>query len=460
MVDEISDAVDRISDLPEPIIDHIISFLRRDDVVRTSVLSKRWKHMWASFHVLDFDQFYFERLEKDKETFFDHVERSLSRFMEYSDARIWKFRLVVKVVDFISATLVEKWMKVIVKRGFEELDLWIYPDIRSCYLLILSVLASNSPKVLKLRECSVLVHHLNTTGMKFMSLRKLTLDTIKLGGKLLDNIISTCPLIEELALIHCYGLSKIQVNGLHVIKRFDVIGPWKELEAIEVNASSLVYFHYDDEYAPFIDLSKCQNLKHLSIWNSTIEAASFDELISKTPSVEVLDVISCDMLETFHISSLRLKRFALYDCKRLAWFDLDAPNLNLFLYKGNLGPLTTSTGASSGKWEVKLDYYFYYDFDTLTQLELRKLISRKSHQFKALTLSLAYGLRLCKELLVCQKDDIDCCDSWRVKCWRHYLKAATVEGYEGMEDERLIAFLDAAAKTLPGDQKIQFRLKW
>ena len=68
--------------------------------------------------------------------------------------------------------------------------------------------------------------------------------------------------------------------------------------------------------------------------------------------------------------------------------------------------------------------------------------------------------RLCKELLVCQKDDIDCCDSWRVKCWRHYLKAATVEGYEGMEDERLIAFLDAAAKTLPGDQKIQFRLKW
>ena len=298
----------------------------------------------------------------------------------------------MEVVDFITATLVEKWMKVIVKRGFEELDLWTYPDIRSCYLLIPSVLASNSPKVLKLRECSVLAHHLNTTGMKFMSLRKLTLDTIKLGGKLLDNIISTCPLIEELALNHCYGLSKIQVNGLHFIERFDVIGPWKELEVIEVNAPSLVYFHYDDEYAPCIDLSKCQNLKHLSIWNSTIEAASFDELISKTPSVEVLDVISCDMLETFQISSLRLKRFTLYNCRRLACFDLDAPNLNLFLYKGNLGTLTTSTGASSGKWEVKLDDYFYYDFDTLTQLELRQLISRKTHQFKALTLSLAYGL--------------------------------------------------------------------
>ncbi|GFZ11660.1 hypothetical protein Acr_23g0000450 [Actinidia rufa] len=300
----------------------------------------------------------------------------------------------------------------IVKRGFEELDLWTYPDIRSCYLFIPSVLASNSPKVLKLGECSVLAHHLNTTGMAFMSLRKLTLDTIKLGGKLLDNIISACPLLEELALIRCYRLSNIQVNSLHVLKRFNVIGPWKELEAIEINSPSLVYFHYDDEYAPCIDLSMCQNLKHLSKWNSTIEVASFNELISKIPSLEVLYIIRCDMLETLQISSPRLKRYTLYDCRRLTWFDLDAPNLNMFLYKGNL-VLKSQSAVYTAK-------------------------------------------RLCKELLVYQKDGLDCCDSWRVKCWGHYLKAATVESYEELEDERLIAFFDAAARTLSGNQKKKF----
>ncbi|XAR59365.1 hypothetical protein NMG60_11015184 [Bertholletia excelsa] len=39
---------DQISDLPDPILVHILSFLDTEYAVRTSVLSRRWKHLWAS----------------------------------------------------------------------------------------------------------------------------------------------------------------------------------------------------------------------------------------------------------------------------------------------------------------------------------------------------------------------------------------------------------------------------
>jgi hypothetical protein len=43
---------DRISDLPNGVILHILSFLYTKHVVRTSTLSKRWRHLWKAVPVL------------------------------------------------------------------------------------------------------------------------------------------------------------------------------------------------------------------------------------------------------------------------------------------------------------------------------------------------------------------------------------------------------------------------
>ncbi|CAI9110396.1 OLC1v1010407C1 [Oldenlandia corymbosa var. corymbosa] len=47
--------VDRISDLPEAIICHILSFLPTKEVVATSFLSKSWKDQWTKVTNLEFD---------------------------------------------------------------------------------------------------------------------------------------------------------------------------------------------------------------------------------------------------------------------------------------------------------------------------------------------------------------------------------------------------------------------
>jgi hypothetical protein len=55
-----------LSNLPDEVLRHILSFLSTKDAVRTSLLSKRWEYLWASIPNLDF-----EKYEPAKRTYCD-----------------------------------------------------------------------------------------------------------------------------------------------------------------------------------------------------------------------------------------------------------------------------------------------------------------------------------------------------------------------------------------------------
>ncbi|KAI9072975.1 hypothetical protein K1719_045067 [Acacia pycnantha] len=56
------DVRDRISDLPDSLLLHILSFLPAKEAIASSLLSKRWE-LWHSLPTLDLDRRDFQRLK-------------------------------------------------------------------------------------------------------------------------------------------------------------------------------------------------------------------------------------------------------------------------------------------------------------------------------------------------------------------------------------------------------------
>ncbi|XP_014515056.1 putative F-box/FBD/LRR-repeat protein At1g78840 isoform X1 [Vigna radiata var. radiata] len=59
---EMAESEDRLSDMPDCLIHHILSFLETKDAIQTSVLSKRWRYLWVSVPCLNFSSKSFTRL--------------------------------------------------------------------------------------------------------------------------------------------------------------------------------------------------------------------------------------------------------------------------------------------------------------------------------------------------------------------------------------------------------------
>ncbi|KAM0862595.1 hypothetical protein ACQ4PT_045165 [Festuca glaucescens] len=66
-------AVDRLSALPDALLHHIMSSLKAWEVVRTCVLARRWRHLWASAPCVDLPVLYSGRDDDPPEEFRDFV---------------------------------------------------------------------------------------------------------------------------------------------------------------------------------------------------------------------------------------------------------------------------------------------------------------------------------------------------------------------------------------------------
>lgn len=83
---------DRISNLPEAVIGHILSCLPTKDVVQTCVLSKDWKYKWTSTYKLDIAD-----THSEKGTFVNFMGRVLS-LVEH----VREFRLSCEILQLKS----------------------------------------------------------------------------------------------------------------------------------------------------------------------------------------------------------------------------------------------------------------------------------------------------------------------------------------------------------------------
>ncbi|EOA14412.1 hypothetical protein CARUB_v10027612mg [Capsella rubella] len=184
---------DRISELPDPLICHILSHLSTKESVKTSVLSTRWRCLWLWLPSLelDFRKFQIPRLISTFVSFCD-------RFFESNRVLcIHKLKLTIDGSEYVVArdtSNITSWIHAAVKRKIQHLD--------ACYHLYvnplempLSLYTCETLVSLKL-DCVLLA---NTEFVSLPCLKTLSVKDVRYpNSATFERLVSFCPVLEEL----------------------------------------------------------------------------------------------------------------------------------------------------------------------------------------------------------------------------------------------------------------------
>ncbi|XP_059306956.1 putative F-box protein At1g49610 [Lycium ferocissimum] len=182
---------DRLSELPEPILLHILSFLPMRYVVRTTILSKRWRHLWTIVQELDFGSEGFFPYQN----YVDFVNRTMLRRGTY---KIRRLRLDL-YINGSSRKDYDGWILYAARNSVEELFLdfnadcfyWLPPPCVYC---------NSSLKALRMLSCRLIPD----MQISWNLLKKLTLWFSVLWDESIHNIMVGAPKLEFFELFSCW----------------------------------------------------------------------------------------------------------------------------------------------------------------------------------------------------------------------------------------------------------------
>ncbi|XAR52601.1 hypothetical protein NMG60_11020751 [Bertholletia excelsa] len=236
---------DRVSDLPDHIIHYILSFLESDEVVKTSLLSKRWRYLSASAPHFDLDKYsLFSKRIFPRE--FDSV---VNRVLNFQNGSLNLLRFRVNAGRTWKRNI-DEWISEAVKRNVQEVDLNVTCIRRYNFEFPCSLLTCDSLRVLRLKFWYDTLK-LPLPGTGFGRLKSLHLLKASL---LIDDsfrcFISSCPLLEDLSLKECLfdtdNNLEISSNSLRNLTIENLDGIYKSLggKKIMVSCGKLASFKY------------------------------------------------------------------------------------------------------------------------------------------------------------------------------------------------------------------------
>ncbi|OVA14426.1 F-box domain [Macleaya cordata] len=199
---------DRISNLPEVLIHHILSFIDMKYAVQTSVLSRRWRYIWASLPTLILRSYLF-RLPHWSNThvegFVDFVDRVL---MLRDSSNIHSIRLDWNgslAGDIDVPSRLNTWTLAAVRRNVQELSIylsvWLYQTIQfpPCLFTCKSLTKLELDFGSKYESGIILPNSIDLPMLKFLKLRRVSIEDEKSSAKL----FSSCPALESLIIEKC-----------------------------------------------------------------------------------------------------------------------------------------------------------------------------------------------------------------------------------------------------------------
>ncbi|XP_058721454.1 putative FBD-associated F-box protein At5g44940 [Vicia villosa] len=180
---------DRISDLPESILCHILSFLQTKAAATTMILSKRWKPVWLSVLILNFDDKEFN----DFETFHKFVYSTMFSLRDKKTS-IQSFTLKLCFYSRFKPRELNRIFKFVVQRGVKNLNFDLSGKPR-CIKLPPCILSCKTLQVLRLENVKLWdFDQVNFPCLKTLHLNNVDLTSPKYFAKFLYG----CPILEDL----------------------------------------------------------------------------------------------------------------------------------------------------------------------------------------------------------------------------------------------------------------------
>ncbi|KAK2644659.1 hypothetical protein Ddye_019854 [Dipteronia dyeriana] len=314
--------VDRISELPDCIIHHIMSYLSQEKVAQMSVLSRRWNYLQISLPILVFNRWRKETCRERSEEFIRYVDASILRFCEL-EVPLQKFRLCMTLYEVEGATsLLDKWIELGVAREY---------------------------------------------------LKKLLLKNVRIDDQMVQKFIRGCPLLEDLFLFPIWDSESVCVIHAPKLKilTIDLSSNSCTDDIIEIVSPGLQQFTIVSiSSGCVIDMPGCYDLKYLALSEAAISDEEFHNLVLKFPFLETLILYDCTVTK-IAFSSNRLRELEVFNCRSLISVDIDAPSLLTFSYQF-ISRIASINVPRTCSWKTRFLFEGYRDplvsFHSLKQL--------------------------------------------------------------------------------------------
>nr|XP_043636770.1 F-box/LRR-repeat protein 25-like [Erigeron canadensis] len=347
---------DRISSLPDLILDEILSRLDSTKyAIRTGTLSKRWQHLWLSASSLSFADHHMMKYSPSDYTHIFINNRTLSDFYKCVDETLTQchhpqFKNLNKFCvradyDNRFESHVDNWINFATSSNVQKLDLFLDTGNEvALYVLEDDSFFINSHFThLVLKGC---ILYYPSGRIAWKNLTHLTIMNSILNQDLMDNILSGSPLLDTLALFDCYGYSWLDITS-KTLKNLEFYG----------------YFCQEDENLDHIININAPYITSLSIkgtlllWKillrdvSSLVKAELDYIKmghdETTPKEEKEEMLMRFILRLHHVKELKIGRWCYPTFRRLE-------------AKGLIFPSNLKV--------VKLSYHVY-DSDDSTELD-------------------------------------------------------------------------------------------
>ncbi|CAN0891088.1 Putative F-box/LRR-repeat protein At5g02930 [Linum grandiflorum] len=227
-------SIDRLSDLPDCILDQIFTYLDTRSAVQTCILSRRLRSIWKYVPVLNFnDSKYSLRFNWER-----HVEQVLSLRSD----RICLSRVRVDFwIERWRLDLLDKIMKYSASHGVQELSINV-PFAKSAGVFRSVCLYCQSLKVLELEKASIQNFDAELFS-RLQLLESLTLTDCNLTFR--GDAFTNFPRLETLKLIRCSILKNKSVSGVLIViglklLNLEILSP--SFVTLRINAPKLESF--------------------------------------------------------------------------------------------------------------------------------------------------------------------------------------------------------------------------